>query len=127
MSYDLNTAKARVESLRREIEHHRKLYYENDAPEISDFAFDALFEELKELEARFPALDSPDSPTHRVGGGVSEKFAEVKHPAQMGSLTDVFDFDALRSFVEGAREALLDAGEREIFFTVEPKIDGLSV
>lgn len=49
MSYDLNTAKARIDSLRREIEHHRKLYYENDAPEISDFAFDALFEELKAL------------------------------------------------------------------------------
>ena len=127
MSYDLNTAKARVESLRQQIEHHRRLYYENDAPEISDFAFDALFEELKDLENRFPELDTPDSPSHRVGGGVSEKFAEVKHPAQMGSLTDVFDFDALRAFVEGARQALIEAGEEEIFFTVEPKIDGLSV
>ena len=127
MSYDLNTAKARVESLRQQIEHHRRLYYENDAPEISDFAFDALFEELKDLENRFPELDTPDSPSHRVGGGVSDKFAEVKHPAQMGSLTDVFDFDALRAFVEGARQALIEAGEEEIFFTVEPKIDGLSV
>ena len=70
MSYDLNTAKARVESLRQQIEHHRRLYYENDAPEISDFAFDALFEELKDLENRFPELDTPDSPSHRVGGGV---------------------------------------------------------
>ena len=127
MSYDLNTAKARIDSLRREIEHHRKLYYENDAPEISDFAFDALFEELKALEAAYPSLDRPDSPSHRVGGSASEKFAEVKHVVQLGSLTDVFDFDALRAFVESARQALLEAGEEEILFTVEPKIDGLSV
>lgn len=127
MSYDLNTAKARIDNLRREIEHHRKLYYENDAPEISDFAFDALFEELKALEAAYPSLDRPDSPTHRVGGSASEKFAEVKHMVQMGSLTDVFDFDALRAFVENARQTLQEAGETEILFTVEPKIDGLSV
>lgn len=127
MSYDLNTAKARVEHLRREIEHHRKLYYENDAPEISDFAFDALFEELKALEAAYPSLDRPDSPSHRVGGSASDKFAEVKHVVQMGSLTDVFDFDALRAFIENARQTLLEAGETEILFTVEPKIDGLSV
>ena len=127
MSYDLNTAKARIDSLRREIEHHRKLYYENDAPEISDFAFDALFEELKALEAAYPSLDRPDSPSHRVGGSASKKFAEVKHVVQMGSLTDVFDFDALRAFVESARQTLLEAGEEEILFTVEPKIDGLSV
>ena len=127
MSYDLNTAKARIDNLRREIEHHRKLYYENDAPEISDFAFDALFEELKALEAAYPSLDRPDSPTHRVGGSASEKFAEVKHTVQMGSLTDVFDFDALRAFVENARQTLQEAGETEILFTVEPKIDGLSV
>ena len=127
MSYDLNAAKARVESLRREIEHHRKLYYENDAPEISDFAFDALFEELKALEAAYPSLDRPDSPSHRVGGSASDKFAEVKHVVQMGSLTDVFDFDALRAFVENAKQSLREAGEEEILFTVEPKIDGLSV
>ena len=127
MSYDLNTAKARIEHLRREIEHHRKLYYENDAPEISDFAFDALFEELKALEAAYPSLDRPDSPSHRVGGSASDKFAEVKHVVQMGSLTDVFDFDALRAFIESARQTLREAGESEILFTVEPKIDGLSV
>lgn len=127
MSYDINTARERVAYLREQIEHHRKLYYENDAPEISDFAFDALFEELKSLETRYPELDRPDSPSHRVGGSASEKFAEVKHVVQMGSLTDVFDFDALRAFIEGAKQALREAGETEIFFTVEPKIDGLSV
>lgn len=127
MPYDIHTARARIAHLREQIEHHRKLYYENDAPEISDFAFDALFEELKSLEAEFPELDRPDSPSHRVGGSVSAKFAEVKHVVPMGSLTDVFDFDALRAFIEGAKQTLRDAGETEIRFTVEPKIDGLSV
>ena len=121
MPYDIHTARARIAHLREQIEHHRKLYYENDAPEISDFAFDALFEELKSLEAEFPELDRPDSPSHRVGGSVSAKFAEVKHVVPMGSLTDVFDFDALRAFIEGAKQTLRDAGETEIRFTVEEK------
>ena len=123
------TAAARAEELRRLIEYHRRLYYENDAPEISDFAFDALFEELKRLEAEYPALDSPDSPTHRVGGAASEKFAKVTHSVRMGSLTDVFSFEELRAFIDSAKEQLRAAGipEEEILFTVEPKIDGLSV
>ena len=123
------TAAARISTLRQQIEHHRKLYYENDAPEISDFAFDALFEELKALEARYPHLDTPDSPTHKVGGAALEKFAKVPHVVRMGSLTDVFDFDSLRSFVEEAKKTLLEEGipEDEILFAVEPKIDGLSV
>ncbi len=127
--HDEKTAAARIRTLRAEIEHHRRLYYENDAPEISDFAFDALFEELKSLEAVYPHLDSPDSPTHRVGGAASEKFAKVPHVVRMGSLTDVFDFDSLRAFMENARQTLKENGvpAEEIFFTVEPKIDGLSV
>ena len=127
--HDEQTAAARISALRAEIEHHRRLYYENDAPEISDFAFDALFEELKSLEALYPHLDSPDSPTHRVGGAASEKFAKVPHVVRMGSLTDVFDFDSLRSFIEDAKRTLTESGipEEEITFTVEPKIDGLSV
>jgi len=120
-------AAARAEELRRQIAYHRKLYYENDAPVISDAAFDALFEELKRLEAEYPELDTPDSPTHRVGGEASEKFSKVTHTVRMGSLTDVFDFSALREFLDSARAALQAAGEEEIFFTVEPKIDGLSV
>ncbi len=123
----MKNAAARAAELRSLIEHHRRLYYENDAPEISDHAFDALFEELKALEAQYPALDTPDSPTHRVGGTASEKFAKVPHAVRMGSLTDVFDFDALRAFVDSAKKELTEAGENDIRFTVEPKIDGLSV
>ena len=122
-------AAARIAELRAQIEHHRRLYYENDAPEISDHAFDALFEELKALEAQYPSLDTPDSPTHKVGGAASEKFAKVPHAVRMGSLTDVFDFSSLREFIASARAELTAAGEaeEEILFTVEPKIDGLSV
>ena len=124
-----DAAAERVLYLRREIERHRRLYYENDAPEISDFQFDALFEELKALETQYPELDATDSPSHRVGGVASEKFAKVPHDVRMGSLTDVFDFDALLAFVRDAKKTLVENGvpEEEIRFTVEPKIDGLSV
>ncbi|MBQ8746488.1 MAG: NAD-dependent DNA ligase LigA [Clostridia bacterium] len=129
MSFDEQSIIARIEHLRAEINRHRALYYENETPEISDYAFDALFEELKALEAQYPHLDTPDSPTHRVGGTASEKFAKVPHTVRMGSLTDVFDFDSLRAFVESAKATLTENGvaEEEILFTVEPKIDGLSV
>lgn len=129
MSFEEQNAIQRIEYLRGEINRHRTLYYENETPEISDFAFDALFEELKSLEAQYPQLDTPDSPTHRVGGAASEKFAKVPHSVRMGSLTDVFDFDALNAFVASAKATLIDHGvnESDILFTVEPKIDGLSV
>ncbi len=129
MSTEKKSAAERISYLRREINRHRTLYYENEAPEISDFVFDALFEELKALEAAHPELDTFDSPTHRVGGAASEKFAKVPHTVRMGSLTDVFDFDALRAFIDSVKATLTENGvkEEEIFFTVEPKIDGLSV
>lgn len=126
---DRDIAAGRIAELRSLIRHHRRLYYENDAPEISDFEFDALFEELKSLEAQYPELDVPDSPTHTVGGGVSEKFSEVVHEVPLGSLTDVFSFEELRKFVRTVCTGLQEAGvpEEEILFCVEPKIDGLSV
>ena len=122
-------ARARIAALRKTIAHHAKLYYEKDAPEISDYEYDALFRELTELEEAYPDAASWDSPTKRVGGRASEKFAKVTHPVKMGSLTDVFDMDELRAFLDRTRTALLDEGvpAEEILFTVEPKIDGLSV
>ncbi len=119
--------KNRIKYLREQIAYHSKLYYDNDAPEISDYDYDMMFEELKHLEAENPELDSPDSPTHRVGGKASGKFSPVSHRVKMGSLTDVFSHDEVVSFVERVREKLADEGEREVRFTVEPKIDGLSV
>ena len=125
----IEEARSRIESLRKTIAYHAKLYYENDAPEISDYEYDALFRELTELEEAFPALASADSPTRRVGGAAGEKFTKVTHPVKMGSLTDVFDADELRAFLTRIRDALLEDGvpPAEILFTVEPKIDGLSV
>lgn len=125
----IEAARSRIAELRKTIEHHAKLYYENDAPEISDYEYDALFRELTELEEAYPELATADSPTRRVGGDASEKFAKVTHPVKMGSLTDVFDLDELRAFLTKTIDALLEDGvpAEDIRFTVEPKIDGLSV
>lgn len=116
-------AKERIELLRKRIEYNSKLYYENDAPEISDYEYDAMFRELTELEAEFPELDSPTSPTKRVGGAALDKFEKFTHSVKMGSLTDVFSYDELRDFISSTDEKV--SGEVE--YSVEPKIDGLSV
>lgn len=113
----------RINHLRKLITYHSKRYYENDAPEISDFEYDKLFEELKTLELENPQYFSENSPTQRVGGKALDKFEQVKHRVKMDSLTDVFDFDALRAFVRKVKEEVGDDTE----FSVEPKIDGLSV
>ncbi|MBQ8546063.1 MAG: NAD-dependent DNA ligase LigA [Clostridia bacterium] len=115
--------KERIERLRKEITYHSKRYYENDAPEISDFEYDKMFEELKRLESENPEYYSETSPTQRVGGKALDKFEKVKHEVKMASLTDVFDFDELRAFI---RRVKAEVGENTEF-SVEPKIDGLSV
>lgn len=126
---DSLSIKEKIELLRKKIRHAAKLYYDNDSPEISDFEYDAMFEELKSLEAAHPEFDSPDSPTHNVGGTASSKFTKVTHPVKMGSLSDVFTIDDLAAFVERTIETLADSGipRDDISFSVEPKIDGLSV
>ena len=124
---DKTEIKLRISRLREQIAYHSKLYYDNDAPEISDYEYDMMFEELKRLESENPEFDSPDSPTHKVGGRASGKFAEVTHRVKMGSLSDVFSFDEVRDFVARAKEKLREEGEEDVRFTVEPKIDGLSV
>ncbi len=122
-------AEARIRDLRRILRRASDLYYNQDAPEMSDYEYDRLFEELKQLETAFPALDEPDSPTHRVGGTASEKFAKVVHPVRMDSLADVFSEEDMRAFLQRTRESLLAEGvpPEEILYSVEPKIDGLSV
>lgn len=115
-------AAAQIEKLRREITYHAHKYYVEDSPEISDFAYDALFRQLQDLEAAHPELDDPNSPTHRVGGTPLDSFTKVTHAVPMGSLTDVFNYDELRDFLERVAEQVPDA-----LCSVEPKIDGLSV
>ncbi len=113
----------RIEYLRREIERNSKLYYENDAPEISDYEYDMMFRELSELEEKFPELKSPDSPTHRVGGRALDRFEKYIHTVKMGSLTDVFSYEELQDFIDKTDDILGGTSA----YSVEPKIDGLSV
>ncbi|MBP3666461.1 MAG: NAD-dependent DNA ligase LigA [Clostridia bacterium] len=113
---------ARAEQLRRELEYHAKQYYVYDAPVISDYEYDKLYYELVHLEEDYPELDAPASPTHRVGGKALDKFEKVTHTARMDSLSDVFSYDELGDFIHRVHEVLPDAP-----FSVEPKIDGLSV
>ena len=116
-------AKERAEFLRAKIVYNSKLYYENDAPEISDYEYDMMFRELTELEEQFPEIKTPDSPTVRVGGKALDKFEKFTHTVKMGSLTDVFSYEELDEFI---RKIAAEAGE-DTEFSVEPKIDGLSV
>lgn len=114
---------ARVAALRREIEHHSYLYYAQDAPEISDAAFDSLMAELRELEAAHPELVDPASPTQRVGGYVGEQFSAVRHAQRMYSLDNAMDLEELDAWTQRTVEA---AGHL-VEFVCELKIDGSSI
>ena len=116
-------AKKRIAELSKLLEYHSKKYYVDDAPEISDYEYDKLFYELVALEEEFPSLASPNSPTKRVGGKALDKFEKVTHAVKMGSLSDVFSYDEVRDFVRKTEEVL----GHSCVFSVEPKIDGLSV
>lgn len=120
---DRSGAEERIEELREEIRRHDHLYYVRDRPELSDAAYDQLFRELQDLEDRFPDLASEDSPTRRVGGEPLDAFPTVEHTAPMLSLDSSADEDALRRFDERVRKALGD----DVVYTVEPKLDGLSL
>ncbi|WP_018111163.1 NAD-dependent DNA ligase LigA [Thermus igniterrae] len=122
----LEEAKRRVNELRDLIRYHNYRYYVLDAPEISDAEYDRLLRELEELEARFPELQSPDSPTQQVGAKPLEAtFRPVRHPTRMYSLDNAFSLEELRAFEERVERAL---GRKGPFaYTVEHKVDGLSV
>ena len=109
--------------LRKEINHHSKLYYVYDAPVISDYDFDMLMQRLKTLEAEHPELVTPDSPTQRVGGQALSQFTPVHHQVPLESLTDVFSYDELFAFGERMDSLIAEAHD----YTVEPKVDGLSM
>ncbi len=112
-----------IEKLRKEINYHSRLYYVEDAPVISDYDFDMLMQRLKKLEEEHPELVTPDSPTQRVGGQALSKFEQVRHQVPLESLTDVFSVDELYAFGD-RMDSLLDGPHA---YTVEPKIDGLSM
>ncbi len=118
----MDEIKKEILALRAEIEEHNRHYYDEDAPIISDFEYDALLRRLEELEAEHPEFYDPASPTQHVGGTAKSSFAPVTHEVPLESLNDVFSFDELRAF-DGRVSAAL--AERE--YSVEPKIDGLSM
>lgn len=115
-------AMQRIEELTEIIEKHNHSYYVMDNPTVSDYEYDMLMQELKELEAEYPEFVLPSSPTQRVGGEALSKFEKVTHKVQMGSLQDVFSFEQLEEFVTRCRNTVENPS-----FIVEPKIDGLSV
>ena len=119
----MNPALQEILKLRRELEHHNQLYYVNDAPEISDFEYDAMLRRLEELEAAHPEYADPNSPTQHVGGYALNSFAQVRHEVPLESLQDVFSVDELRAFGTRMDEALSEKHS----YVVEPKIDGLSM
>ena len=113
--------KERIEELTALLTEANYRYYVLDDPRMPDFEYDHLLRELEELEAAHPEYANPDSPTQRVGGEALSKFQEVTHPVPLMSLQDVFSMEELSDFLEKTREV------GEVSFSVEPKIDGLSV
>ncbi len=111
-----------LEALRQELVRANYEYYVQDAPTMSDYDYDHKLRRLEELEAAHPEWITPDSPTQRVGGQVSEGFQEVRHRVPLESLQDVFSMEELAEFDQRVREVVQD-----VAYTVEPKVDGLSV
>ena len=119
-------AKAELKRLAAEIAAHDKHYYQDDAPRVSDAAYDALRRRNEEIEARFPELVREDSPSRRVGAQPSQKFAKVRHAVPMLSLGNAFSDAEVAEFVQRMRRFLRLPADEKVVFTAEPKIDGLS-
>lgn len=111
-----------IKELREKLNENARLYYTLDASTMSDYEYDRLYRRLQELEAAHPEEITPDSPTQRVGDAVLNDFAEVRHPVPLESLEDVFDGDEVKGFLSKVLETLPRAE-----YSVEPKVDGLSV
>src|SRR5579872_455702 len=113
-----------IAKLRDELRHHEHLYYVQDNPQITDAEYDALMRRLQELETQHPHLQTPDSPTQRVGGKPREGFTKVRHSSQMLSLDNALNEGELRDFDRRVRELL---GSQEFRYVTELKMDGLSM
>jgi DNA ligase (NAD+) len=120
-------AAARAVELRALIVHNNELYNVLDAPEIPDAEYDLLVLELRRLEAEYPALATPDSPTHTVGAAPSGLFQEVRHLVPMMSLDNAFDEDELRAWGERLRRQAPDLDLVSLGFSCEPKVDGVAM
>lgn len=119
-------AKQRIEELRKQAEYHAKKYYDNDAPEISDFEYDMLMVELRNLEKEFPEYQSKESLTQKVGGHVKEGFEKVTHEVPLQSLQDVFSIEEVEEYVKKIDEKAEENQIENKTYVIETKIDGLS-
>lgn len=118
-------ANKRIEELRKQAEYHAKKYYDDDKPEISDFEYDMLMVELRNLEKEFPEYSSKESLTQKVGGHVKEGFEKVTHEVPLQSLQDVFSLEEVADYIEKIEEKAKE-NQLENKYVVETKIDGLS-
>jgi len=121
---DLQQATDKIQKLRHQIEYHERKYYVENDPQISDYEYDLLVKELQALEAQFPALIIPESPTQRVGEQPIEGFVSIKHRTPMLSLDNCYSVEGLREFEERVRKLIPD---EKIEYVAELKIDGLGV
>ena len=119
-------AKERIEELRKQVEYHAKKYYDDDKPEISDFEYDMLMVELRNLEKKYPEFKSSDSLTQKVGGHVKEGFKKVTHEVPLQSLQDVFSLVEVEDYIEKINEKAKENDIKDTNYVVETKIDGLS-
>lgn len=119
---DINEAREKINKLVETLNYHSRKYYVEDNPEITDYDYDMMQQELKALEEQYPELIRIDSPTQRVGGEPISIFEKVEHRVQMASLQDVFNYEQVESFINKTKTVNPDTE-----FCVEPKIDGLSV
>ena len=119
-------AKERIEELRKKTEYYAQKYYDEDKPEISDFEYDMLMVELRNLEKEYPEFQSKDSLTQKVGGHVKEGFAKVTHEVPLQSLQDVFSIEEVEEWVEKIEQKAKENEIKDVRYVVETKIDGLS-
>ena len=119
-------AKKRIEELRKQTEYYAQKYYDEDKPEISDFEYDMLMLELRNLEKEYPEFISKKSLTQKVGGHVKEGFEKVTHEVPLQSLQDIFSLEEIDEFDNRIRKSAEENGIKEVKYVVETKIDGLS-
>ena len=123
---DKKQAKERIEELRKKTEYYAKAYYDDDKPKISDFEYDMLMVELRNLEKEFPEFISKDSLTQKVGGHVKEWFKKVTHEVPLQSLQDVFSMEEVEDFINKTEQKAIENNIENRNYVVETKIDGLS-
>ncbi len=119
-------AQKRIEELRSTIEYHANKYYNEDKPEISDFEYDMLLVELRNLEKEYPEFITKESLTQKVGGKAKEGFKKVEHTVPLQSLQDVFSFEEVKEFLNRIEKQAEENGIKDVRYVVETKIDGLS-